>query len=68
MLQTRTEITTLHKVRAHANITGNEQADKLAKLGCTLEHRNAIALYEHAHPTPYYLQKKLVALDARHTR
>ena len=57
MLQIRTEVTTLHKVRAHANITGNEQADKLAKQGCTLEHRNAAEIYEHAHPTPYYLQK-----------
>jgi hypothetical protein len=57
MLQTRTQTTTLHKVKAHANISGNEQADKLAKLGCTLDHRNAIEIYEHAHPTPYYLQK-----------
>ena len=57
MLQIRTQLTTLHKVRAHANISGNEQADKLAKLGCTLEHRNAVEIYEHAHPTPYYLQK-----------
>ena len=57
MLQIRTQITTLHKVRAHANISGNEQADKLDKLGCTLDHQNAIEIHEHAHPTPYYLQK-----------
>jgi hypothetical protein len=57
MLQSRTQTTTLHKVKAHTNISGNEQADKLAKMGCELEHRDAIALYEHAHPTPYYLQK-----------
>ena len=57
MLQTRTQTTTLHKVKAHANIIGNEQADKLAKHGCTLDHRNAVEIYEHAHPTPYYLQK-----------
>ena len=57
MLQTRTQPTTLHKVKAHTNISGNEQADKLAKLGCELHHRDAIAPHEHAHPTPYYLQK-----------
>ena len=57
MLQTRTQTTTLHKVKAHTNISGNEQADKLAKMGCTLEHKDAVETYEHAHPTPYYLQK-----------
>ena len=57
MLQSRTQTTTLHKVKAHTNISGNEQADKLAKMGCELEHRDAITTYEHAHPTPYYLQK-----------
>jgi ribonuclease HI len=57
MLQSRTQTTTLHKVKAHTNISGNEQADKLAKMGCDLSHRDAIAPYEHAHPTPYYLQK-----------
>ena len=50
MLQSRTQTTTLHKVKAHANISGNEQADKLAKLGCTLDHRHAVETYEHAHP------------------
>ena len=29
----------------------------LAKLGCKLDHRDAVTTYEHAHPTPYYLQK-----------
>ena len=38
MLQSHTQITTLHKVRAHANIDGNEQADKLAKQGCEFDH------------------------------
>ena len=68
MLQTRTQRTTLHKVKAHANISGSEQADKLAKLGCTLEHTNAVETCEHAHPTPYFLQKKLVAFTARYAR
>ena len=26
-------------------------------MGCDLDHRDAITTYEHAHPTPYYLQK-----------
>ena len=57
MLQSRTQITTLHKVKARANINGNEQVDTLAKLGCGLDHRDAAMPHEHAHPTPYYLQK-----------
>jgi hypothetical protein len=57
MLQSRTQTTTLHKFQAHTNISGNEQANKLAKMRCELDHRDAIATYEHAHPTPYYLQK-----------
>ena len=58
MLQDRTQTTTLHKVKAHTNISGNEQADKLAKMGCELEHRDALETHEHAHPTPYYFHKK----------
>ena len=57
MLQSRTQITTLHKVKAHTNINGNEQANTLAKLGCKLDHRDAAIPHKHAHPTPYYLQK-----------
>ena len=56
------------KSKAYTNISGNEQDDKPAKMGCTLEHKDAVATHEHAHPTPYYLQKQLVALNARHTR
>jgi hypothetical protein len=57
MLQSRTQLTILHKVKAHTNINGNEQADTLAKLGCELDYRDVVATYEHAHPTPYYLKK-----------
>ena len=57
MLQSRTQPTTLHKVKAHTNISGNEQADKLAKMGYKLDHRDAVTTYEHAHPTPYYLRR-----------
>ena len=57
LLQKRSQPITLYKVRAHVNINGNEQADKLAKAGLDLTHRNAIHPYEHAHATPYYYQK-----------
>ena len=57
MLQSRIQITTLHIVKAHVNINGNEQANTLAKLGCKLDHRITVVTYKHAHPTPYYLQK-----------
>ena len=67
VLQSRTQITTLHKVKAHANINGNEQVDALAKTSCELEHRDAVMPHEHVHPTPYYLQKKMVAWNARNT-
>ena len=39
------------------NINDNEQANTLAKLSCELDHRDAVATYGHAHPTPYYVQK-----------
>ena len=57
MLQNRTQLTTLHKVRPHANIEGNEKADELAKLGRVKDHREAKHPYEHAHATPFYFQK-----------
>ena len=57
LLQQRTQPTTLYKVRAHANILGNEKADELAKEGREKEHTNAISPHEFAHSTPYYYQK-----------
>ena len=57
VLQNRSQPITLYKVRAHVNIDGNEQADKLAKEGLYLAHRSATHPYEHAHATPYYYQK-----------
>lgn len=58
MLQNRIHITTLHKVRAHGNIEGNEQADKLAKEGREKPHKNAKHRYKYAHANPYYFQKE----------
>ena len=54
LLQQRTQLTTLYKVRAHTNIEGNEKADKLAKIGREKRHYNAIHPHEFAHSTPYY--------------
>ena len=47
----RTQPTTLYKVRAHANIVGNEEAETLAK------YLNALQPHEFAHSTPYYYQR-----------
>ena len=49
LLQSRTQITTLHKVKAHTNINGNAQADALAKMGCDLEQAHS-CLHLHPHP------------------
>ena len=53
LLQQRTQPTTLYKVRAHANIEGNEKADELAKEGREKGHFDAINPHEFAHSTPY---------------
>jgi ribonuclease HI len=56
MLKNRTATTTINKVRAHANVIGNEEADKLAKEGSKIELANDIPtqLHENAHSTPYW--------------
>jgi hypothetical protein len=58
-LISRTQTTALHKIKAHTNIGGNDQADALSKLRRELDHRDASSPYDHAQPTPYYLQKYL---------
>ena len=45
MLQRRTHILTLHKVRTHSNITRNDKADELAKAGHESEHRWPLSLH-----------------------
>jgi ribonuclease HI len=40
MLKNRTTSTTLHKIKAHTNILGNEEADKLAKEGSKIDLEN----------------------------
>jgi hypothetical protein len=63
ILRSHTQPTTLHKVRAHPNIDGNEQAHALAKRGRKLDNENAITSFKHAHPTTYYLQDKGPIID-----
>ena len=59
MLKTRTQPTTIYKVKAHTNINGNEQADILAK-NDTKKNKNKIALkaYEFAHTTHHTTFRK----------
>ena len=57
MLIYRTQITTLHKIKAHTNISGNEHPYALAKHERELDHINAATPLEHTHPTSYYFQK-----------
>ena len=57
LLQQRTQATTLYKLRAHANIEGNEKADELDKEGRKKDHSDAINPHKFAHSTPYYYQK-----------
>ena len=57
LLQQRTQSTTLYKVRAHANIEGNEKANELAKEGREKEHIDAINPHKFAYSTPCYYQK-----------
>ena len=59
MLQSHTQTITLHKVKAHANINGNKQADALANWGHELDYRDATTRYEHAHST----SKKTSGID-----
>ena len=66
MLVSRTPTTTLHKIKAHTNIGGNDQADTLAKQGRELDHIDAATPYEHAHHTKLPT-KRLVAFHARNT-
>ena len=59
MLKTRTQHTTFHKVKAHINIEGNEQADKLAKIGARKLYFFPSEPHEFAHTTPFYFQKDI---------
>jgi hypothetical protein len=56
MLKNCTTPTTLHKVRAHTNILGNEEAHKLTKEGSKIDLENDMPTqpHENAHSTPYW--------------
>jgi ribonuclease HI len=57
MLQSHTTLISLHKVKAHINITGNKMVDTLAKNGRHKPHSPPTEPHEYAHSTPYYLDK-----------
>ena len=59
MLIQRTQHTIIIKVKAHANIVGNEHVDKLAKDGNKLPNKSPIHPYEKAHSTPYYFHREI---------
>ena len=59
MLKTMTPPTTIYKVKAYANIDGNEQADQLAKQGTKNKYKFAAKPHGFAHTTPYYFQKDI---------
>jgi ribonuclease HI len=59
MLKKRTQLTTLHKVKTHINIDGNEQAGQLAKNGAKKRYKFANKSYEFAHTTPFFFQKDI---------
>jgi hypothetical protein len=50
-------LTSLHKVKAHSNITGNEIVDTLAKNGRHKQHSLPAEPHEFVHCTPYYFHK-----------
>jgi hypothetical protein len=56
MFKSRTTTTHLYKVRAHTNIIGNEEADKLAKEGSKIILISDIPFHPHesTHSTPYW--------------
>jgi hypothetical protein len=56
MLKNRIATTHLYKVRAHTNIIGNEEADKLAKEGSKIVLVSDIHFHPHenAHSTAYW--------------
>lgn len=64
ILQSRTQGTTLHRVKAHANINGNEQVDALAKRGSKLDHVHVVVAYEYVHPH-HTTSKKICGLQCK---
>jgi hypothetical protein len=57
MLKSQIQPIALYKVKAHANITGNDMVDALAKSDHTKPHSMPSEPHEHALSTPYYLHK-----------
>ena len=57
ILQSQTQPTSLYKVKAHSNITGNEIVDTLAKNGRHKPHSLPSKAHEFAYSIPYYFHK-----------
>ena len=57
LLQQCTQHMSLYKVKAHTNIDGNEQTNKLAEEERSKEQQDASRPHELAHSTPYYYQR-----------
>jgi hypothetical protein len=57
MLHSRATLISLHKIKAHTNITSNEMVDTLAKNGRRKPHLPSTESHEYAHSTPYCLHK-----------
>jgi hypothetical protein len=53
----RTTSISIQKVRAHKNITRNEEADKLAKEGSKKGKVDIIESHHNAHTSPYWLHR-----------
>ena len=57
MLKSCTQLTSFYKIKAHTNIEGKKQADKLAKMEIMESYFFATKSHDFAHTTPYYFQK-----------
>jgi ribonuclease HI len=62
MLKSRTQLTTIYKVKAHTNITGNKHADQLAKNG-TKKNTDSPTKHTNLHIPHHSTTKKTNSLD-----
>jgi ribonuclease HI len=58
-IQNRTVVLYIHKVKAHKDIAGNEEADRLAKIGAKEEDIPITEAHHNAHISPYWLHRAI---------